>query len=152
MNPFLSHFRAKPLKSVFDLHFKLKSKISTFNRDITILHLKMLRDSYMTFLPQIPNISPRGATQVRCESTRRLPALVSCPTSYFLHVLIVYDLVLCVLFMGCLVTSLLRGLWEFHYRSLFNFGDDLHASLDTHKEGCSTGRGDELFGVCEGEL
>lgn len=112
----------------------------------------MLRDSYMTFLPQIPNISPRGATQVRCESTRRLPALVSCPTSYFLHVLIVYDLVLCVLFMGCLVTSLLRGLWEFHYRSLFNFGDDLHASLDTHKEGCSTGRGDELFGVCEGEL
>lgn len=141
----------KTLKSVFDLHFKLKSRISTFNRDVTIPHLNIPCDSYMTFLPQIPNISPRGATTpLRHWSTRRLPALVSCPTSYFLHVSIVYNLILCVLFMGCLVTFLLKGLWEFHYRSLFNFSADLHAPLDTHKESRGAGSGDELFGVREG--
>lgn len=53
--------------------------------------------------------------------------------------------------MGCLVNFLLRGLWEFHYRSLFNFDADLHASLDTHKESRGAGRDDELFGTIEGE-
>lgn len=65
-----SHFfffflRAKKLfKSGFDLHFKLKSEISAFNRDVCVLRLNIPREGYMTSLPQIPNLSPAASTQV----------------------------------------------------------------------------------------
>lgn len=113
-----SHYGASNLKSVFDLRFKLKTEISTFNRDISVLRLNIPCDSYMTFFPVEP-------VDFLLQS----------------RVLIVYDLVLCVLFMCCLVTFLQRVLWEFHYKSLFNFHADLHASLDTHKDSRSSSSG-----------
>lgn len=60
-----------------------------------------------------------------------------------------YDLILCVLFISCLVTFLLTGLWEFRYRSLFNFNTDLHALLDAQKESHRSACRDELFHVYE---
>ena len=84
---FLFFLRAKKLfKSGFDLHFKLKSEISAFDRDVGVLRLNIPRDGYMTSLPQIPNMSPAGAaasTQV-LRLRHQKTSYFLLPTSYFL--------------------------------------------------------------------
>jgi len=106
----------------------------------------MACDSYMRLLPHITTTPPPLRL---CVDTSVRHPLTSC-SCLLLHFLLpeflsrLWSCCLCLVY-GLSCYSLSLGLWEFHYRSLFNFHADLHASLDTHKESHGAGRRDELL-------
>lgn len=96
----------------------------------------------MTFLPQKPHIYPHGARLLKHQRIS-----FCCQLSPFLLPACLNSLQSCSICFkfGLSCYFFTKGLWEFHYRPLVNLSADLYASLDTHKESCSTGGGDELF-------